>query len=236
MPNDTDIGGHINGFPATRASLVRAATSEHASARKQAVNDLIVAYWKPVYKYLRLRWQFSNEDAKDFTQAFFAVALEKEFFSRFDPRKARFRTFVRICLDGFVSKENRSANALKRGGSIEFQPFDFAGADGEISLHPRTANVDPEQFFRQEWLRGIFTLAVDDLRQLLHAAGKSGHFAVFERYDLANAESGASVTYAQLAIEYKLPTTQITNYLACARREFRRLVLERIRSSTGSDE
>ena len=51
--------------------------------------------------------------------------------------------------------------------------------------------------------------------------------------------SGGSVhriSYRQLAAEYHIPVSQVTNFLAFARSEFRRHVLERLRSTTGSDE
>src|SRR5439155_23302331 len=99
----------------TRGAGVRALARPDAPARKQAQDDLIAAYWKPIYKYIRIHWRAANEDAKDLTQAFFARALEKEFFRAFDPAKARFRTFVRLCVDGFVSKERRAAGTFKRG-------------------------------------------------------------------------------------------------------------------------
>jgi hypothetical protein len=58
---------------------------------------------------------------------------------------------------------------------------------------------------------------------------------VFERYDLAEADAGPRPTYQQLADEMDLPVTQITNYLAYARRELRRIVLERLRQISGTE-
>jgi hypothetical protein len=94
--------------------------------------------------------------------------------------------------------------------------------------------VDTEEFFRREWIRALFSDAIAALRHQCERAGKPVHFAVFERYDL-DAEGARSITYAQLAAELDIPVTQVTNYLAFARREFRRLVLERLREITGSD-
>ena len=56
------------------------------------------------------------EDAQDLTQEFFTRAFEREYLSRYDPAKARFRTFVRTCLDGFLANEDKAAARLKRGG------------------------------------------------------------------------------------------------------------------------
>ncbi len=235
MDSDTDLGGPA-AFPATRCSLVRATASADPGVRRQALDDLIAAYWKPVYKYLRIKWSLPNEDAKDLTQGFFARALEKDFFARYEAARARFRTYVRVCVDGFVAKEHRAGAALKRGGGVELLSLDFATADDELGRLAPVTHTDPDAFFRQEWLRGLFGLAVEDLRRECTASGKEVPFALFQRYDLDGAEAPERLTYAQLAGEFGLPVTQVTNHLAFARRRFRHLVLERLRAATGTEE
>jgi RNA polymerase sigma factor (sigma-70 family) len=236
MDQDTDLGGPAAGFPATHCSLVRAATSADPAVRREALQGLACAYWKPVYKYVRIRWGLTNEDAKDLTQAFFLKAMEKGFFDGFDPARARFRTFVRLCVDGFVSKEVRAAGRLKRGGGRPILSLDFAAADGELVHQAPAVATDPEDFFRREWLRGLFGLAADDLRQHCADSGKSVSFALFERYDLEGPDAAAGLTYASLGREFGLSETQVTNYLAAARRTFRRFLLDRLRAATGSEE
>jgi RNA polymerase sigma factor (sigma-70 family) len=236
MDNDTDLGGPAVVFPATHCTLVRASGSADPRVRKQAQETLIAAYWKPVYKYIRVKWQFPNEDAKDLTQAFFAQAVEKKFFDRFDPAKARFRTFVRVCVDGFVAKEQRAATRLKRGGQIELLSLDFDAADGELRCQPPAQGVDSDDFFRQEWVRNLFALAVEDLRLHCAASDRNTHFALFERYDLEGPLAPEGPSYAQLGQELGLSATQVTNYLALARRQFRQFVLDRLRAATANEE
>ena len=60
------------------------------------------------------------------------------------------------------------------------------------------------------------------------------HLQLFERYDLENSDPKPS--YADLAKEFGLPPTDVTNYLAFARREFRRCVLDQLREMTASEE
>jgi RNA polymerase sigma factor (sigma-70 family) len=215
---------------------VRAAGSADAAVRRQAQETLIAAYWKPIYKYIRFKWGITNEDAKDLTQAFFTRAVERDFFDRFDPARARFRTFVRVCVDGFVAKEHRAAGRLKRGGGIVQVSLNFAVADVELTRHAPCQGSDPDEFFRREWLRGLFAQAVDDLRQVCEASGKRVHFALFERYDLDGPDAAERLTYATLGEQFGLPATQVTNYLAFARRQFRELLLARLRASTGSED
>jgi DNA-directed RNA polymerase specialized sigma24 family protein len=83
-------------FPLTRRSVVRAAASADPETRRRGFETLVAAYWRPVYKYLRLKWRACGEDAEDLTQGFFARALEKGFFDRFDPgARASARTCAR---------------------------------------------------------------------------------------------------------------------------------------------
>jgi RNA polymerase sigma factor (sigma-70 family) len=236
MDNDTDVGGAAAVFPATQCSLVRAAASRDPAVRKEAQENLIAAYWKPIYKYIRLKWNAINEDAKDWTQAFFVLAMEKGFFDRFDPTRARFRTFVRLCVDGFVANEQRAARRLKRGGQQQVLSLDFEGADGELCHQRLAPGTDPDDILYKEWVRSLFALAVEDLGRHCEASDRKAHFALFERYDLEGPESAALLTYARLAKQFGLSETQVTNYLAYARRQFRQCLLGRLRAATGSDE
>ena len=236
MDKDTEIGGAVGRFPATRHSVVVAVRSSNPDERRRAYDALIAAYWKPVYKYLRIKWQASSEDAKDLTQEFFARAMEKSFFNRYDSGRARFRTFLRTCLDGFVANERKAAGRLKRGGGLGFVSLDFETAEGEFRRHEPAADLDLDEYFHREWIRSFFGVVVDGLRESCRAAGKSLQFDVFRRYDLDAADGGERPTYQQLADEFGIAATDVTNYLAWARREFRRLVLERLRELCGSDE
>ncbi len=71
----TGIGGPGGKFPTTQWSAIAALTGGEPDQRKIALEAVINLYWKPVYKYLRIRWRKSNEDAKDLTQSFFARAI-----------------------------------------------------------------------------------------------------------------------------------------------------------------
>jgi RNA polymerase sigma factor (sigma-70 family) len=218
-------------FPSTRRSAVVAAGSQDAGERRRGFEALVEAYWKPIYKLVRLQWQYSAEDAADLTQGFFARAMEKDFFRGYDPAKGTFRTFLRACLEGFVANERKSVSRLKRGGDARMLSLDFASAEGELFEHPPAPGASPDELFQREWVRSLFTLALEDLRKDCEARGKQVPFQLFERYDL-----DADSSYAHLAAEFGLPVTTVTNHLAWSRREFRKRLLARLREITGGDE
>lgn len=233
MDPDTSIGGPGSAFPETRHSAILNLRSNDAGLRECASEALIAAYWKPAYKYIRVRWNQSNEDAKDLTQAFFARTLEREFFRAYDPAKARFRTYLRACLDAFVSNTNKAAGRLKRGGHLRAVPLDFESAEGEHRRHQiASSEPSPEEYFHREWVRNLFSLAVEDLKRESNERGRELPFRLFERYDL---NDGDRPTYDGLALEFGIPATTVTNHLAALRRRLRQLVLERIRETTASE-
>ena len=226
MTDDTSLGGGRDQFPATRLSGIAAAGSHDLKERQRAYESLIAAYWKPVYKTIRLKWNKSNEDAKDLTQGFFTQVMEKGFFDRYDPTKARFRTFLRTCLDRFLSNEEKAARRIKRGGDATMVSLDFDGAEEELKK-TELATLDAiDTYFEAEWVRSLFSLSLAGLQAELEANGKVIHFRLFERYALDDSGVSQEINYQELAKEYGLTVSQITNYLALARREFRRIVLD----------
>jgi RNA polymerase sigma factor (sigma-70 family) len=191
-----------------------------------------------VYKYIRLRWNRPPEDAQDLTQGFFAELLERELLDKFDPLKSRLRTYLRLCVDSFVINQEKAARTQKRGGHSVHLALDFAGAENELGA----ATINPaaipspdslEEFFEKEWIRSLFALAVEELRKLCEARERERTFRLFEEYDL---EGNENISYEKLAQEYGIPVTDVTNALAWARREFRRIALENLREISGSEE
>ncbi len=200
-----------------------------------ALELLMTAYWPAVYKYLRLRWNRDAESAADLTQSFFLIALEKDYFSSYEPEKARFRTFIRLCLDRYVAKADRDASRLKRGGGSEHLSLDFEGIEAEVS-RDAGGSTSPEEFFEREWIRTLLSTSLEQLREQTKESGKQLQFRIFEQYDLVQEESRERPSYRALADEHNLRVETVTNYLAAMRRSLRAIVLTRLREMTASDE
>jgi RNA polymerase sigma factor (sigma-70 family) len=228
----------VDRFPPTRRSVIEAVGSIDAEERKRALESLCAAYWRPIYKYIRLRWNRPAEEAQDLTQGFFVEVLERGLLEKFNAKKGRLRTYLRVCVDSLVSNEDKAGRRQKRGGNIAHVALDFAAAEEELG----GAVMDPaaipspeslEEFFEKEWLRSLFSLAVEELRKFCNARGRERSFRLFEAYDL---DGNDKVSYEQLARDYAIAVTDVTNALAWARREFREIALERLRELCGSEE
>lgn len=225
-------------FPPTRWSVVAAARSNDPDQRTRALDALFAAYWKPVYKYIRLKYSKDPDESQDLTQGVFIELLERDLLSRFDPEKSRLRTYIRLCVDSFVLNEIKHSGRLKRGGDVVHLAIDFPAAEGELAIQ----TIDPgsipspdnfEEFFEKEWIRNLFTVAVEDLKRICAERNRQTAFELFDAYDLAENEA---VSYAELTAAHGVSITEVTNQIAWARREFRRVAKQRLRELCSSDE
>jgi RNA polymerase sigma factor (sigma-70 family) len=221
-------------FPSTRHSVVDAVRSPDQAARTHGLERLATAYWQPIYSYLRLRWRKSHEAASDLTQELFVQVIERDLLGRFDPARARLRTYLRVCVDGLAGNQAKAATRLKRGGGTLTLSFDFEAARAALEQAASQSVASPEECFEQEWSRSIFALALERFRALCRESGRATHLALFELRDL---ESGPDPrpTYAELAERFGINQSAVTNWLAAARRDFRRCVLDTLRELTASE-
>jgi RNA polymerase sigma factor (sigma-70 family) len=220
-------------YPTTRHSLVAAAGAPDRTARAAAVEALIRLYWRPAYGRLRIKWRLQPADAEDRVQEFFAGLLDGEVFAGYEPARARFRTYLRTCLDRFAAKAHRDEHRLKRGGGTTPLSLDFAAVERELD-QTGTAG-DPDTWFDREWVRALLSHAVEELRQATRGTPRAIRFEVLEAYDLHPEDEGTRPGYREIAERFDIPLTQVTNHLAWARRELRRLALARLAEVTGSD-
>ena len=222
-------------FPGTRLSVVERTRSGDEETRRIALGAIVDAYWKPAYKYLRVKWSLDPDQAADLTQEFFAAALEKEVVEKYEPSRARFRTYLRMCLDGFASNARKAERRLKRGGGVTLVPLDFETAEGEIATYEPAVDADVDELFYREWIRALLERSVEDLRRHAEAAGRPEMFEVFKRYELRE-DADARPTYTAIAAALNLTSATVTNHLAAMRKQFRKIVLDRLRDLTSSEE
>lgn len=232
-PNmDTELGGSGGErFPVTPWSAIIRAGKADPGARAAALERLLTAYWRPIYVYVRRKWNRSNEDSKDLTQAFVAHILEKDLFSAADKARGRFRALLRTSLENFLRNQYAESQALMRGGGRKIHSLEMAMEnEGEV---PVPDEGSPEDVFRTEWVRAIFSRAVDQLRREYDAKGKQVYRKVFERYQFGGEEG---LSYETVAKEFGLKIWDVTNYLADARRRLREIITEQVKEYCVSDD
>jgi hypothetical protein len=211
-------------------SVLRALRSDNISDRSRAFDLILVTFWKAVYKHVRRQWTRPSEEAKTLTLAFFSRVMQAGFFDRYDPKSKRLRTFLREEVDTFVSAT---------GGAVpgtESLDLNFREAEEDLTLHPANEQIPAEELFDSEWVRNVFTLAIEQLHNSLESQGKSIHFKLFQRYDLQDRSGGEEVSLEQVAQEFSLPLSDVAMYLNDSRQLLRANILNLLRSFTSSDD
>lgn len=222
---DTLIGGNHRDFPTTIWSSIFE-TGDRASARfREKVERLLTRYWKPIYRTIRITWGRSNEDAKDLTQAFFAMICEDDFFERFCPAKGRFRSFIKAALAHFMVDQEKARNRIKRGGGKHILSLD--AAEDTTPLEPEDANATPEAILDREWADTLLEESIDEMRKCLSREDHALWFKVYEAIDLAPSDEG-KVTYRDAGKKLGITESDVTHYLHAARRRLRSILIQRI--------
>ena len=209
-------------FPATRWSVVLAATRKDAPESAAALEAICRAYWYPLYAFVR-RSGHSPHDAQDLTQEFFCRLLAQRWLAEADPAKGKLRTFLIVALKHFISKEWRRASARKRGGGIAPVQIDTVFAESQFATDPQ--QLAPDETFDQQWALTLLQLTVDRLRAEFANAGKPGDFDRLK--DCLMADRGA-IDYA--AVAHKLTVKEGAARVAVhrLRKRFREIYREEI--------
>lgn len=160
-------------FATTRWTLVLQAGSSTPSAAA-ALEQLCRTYWFPLFSFVRRRG-LPPHDAEDLIQSFFSFLLEKNIFTRADPERGRFRTFLLRALQNFQANERARAGTLKRGGGVAFLSFDELQAEARYQSEPST-EISPERLYDKKWATSLLDRVLQILRQDYTAAGKGPLF------------------------------------------------------------
>lgn len=211
-------------FPPTRHSVLDDLRGADAGRRRTAQEALARAYLGPVQTYLALHWRRSAEEARELAQEFFRSVVERGLLESYDARRARLRTYLRLCVDALVRNADVAAQREKRGGGAVSVPL-------EEMPEGMPAGESPDALFEREWRRSVFSLAVDRTRAHLLEQGKAQHWAVLEGFDLGRLD-GLRPSYAELGAQLGISVSDVTNRLSHARRTLRSMTLEVLRELT----
>lgn len=227
---DTSLGGAGRQFPDTTWGLISHLRATDSERRREGLEVLCQRYWKPIYRYLRIAWTRSNEDAKDLTQAFLAWLLQGDALVRYVPERGSFRGYLKVILSRFVKDEAEARRALKRGGGVRIVPLDDAH---EIAADPH--GDDPELVFDRSWALSVAQQAVDRVREEFSTSGREIPFRAYEAYDLRPAQERP--TYTEVAAQLGIKESDVRNHLYAVRQR----ITEEIRSEllktvTGQEE
>jgi RNA polymerase sigma-70 factor (ECF subfamily) len=125
------------GFHTTHWTVVVAASAGDGTKMREALSNLCVTYWYPLYAFIRRRGS-SPHDAEDLTQEFFCRFLERNGLASVRPEAGKFRSFLLACLKNFLANERERLGA-PRGGGSRLLPLDAGDAEARYQLEPPTS-------------------------------------------------------------------------------------------------
>ncbi len=228
---ETSIGGEARAFPETLWTVVLRAQDPSSPECREALNQLVRAYWKPVYYFLRHRG-YPREHSKDLTQEFFATFLEKDYVRQFDRAKGRFKTFILVTLKHFLTKQMDRETAQKRGGNARFFGGDFDEAERQLGPQLKSAS-DPERAFTRQWAVSLLQRAMSRLQAECQTQGREIYLRLLGEHLSAAPDEGS---YKELAQKLGLSEGDVRNYLYRIRTRLRQLILQAIREYVADDE
>ena len=211
------------------SSSIFAAQHGSQPERAKALEHIVAAHWKPLYKYLRAQYNISQTEAWTIALNFLARVQEADFFNTFNPAKYPVREFIRENLDQFA------ATPLARNAIAPSPSFDFPGAEAEFQTDHREPGQSAKEYYESEWVRNLFTLAVEELHTRLTSEGKGGDFSLFLKHDLQDRTGSERVGLEDLASELSMPLAEAMTSLAKTRQRFQGIVTDLIRSFTASE-
>lgn len=191
MNTDGPTGSAI--FATTHWSVVLAAADQQSPEATAALERLCQTYWYPLYAYVRRRG-YSDHDAEDLTQAFFAHLLERQSFERLSPTKGKFRSFLLASLTYFLGDQFDRASAQKRGGGRSVVSFEAQAAEERFRIEP-VDGCSPDKLFERRWALTLLDQVLARLKDEYTASGKAEQFERLYAY-LLNAGNSS---YAEAA-------------------------------------
>jgi len=230
----TSIGGDQRGFQTTHWTAIEQVRAGQPSHAQALIGELLKAYWKPVYCYLRHRG-FGNEEAKDLTQDFFQeVVLGRDLIQLADRAKGRFRTLLLRALDRFLISVNRKQTARKRIPPEKLVPLE------DERLHELPAEIGPldgEDAFNYAWVSQLLDRMLADVKAECLRQGMAVHWDLFyERVLRPILEDREPPPLAQLCARYGIKeATKVSNMIFAVKRRFQSALKRHLRQSVAHD-
>lgn len=219
----------VSTFATTHWSVVLQAGEERTAQGQAALETLCRTYWFPLFAFLR-RKGHTEADAKDLTQQFFALLLERRDFQTVDARKGKFRTFLLTSLTHFLSNERDRAQAAKRGGGKIIISLDALPPEQFQRYEPAT-DLAPDKLFDQRWAMALLETAVARLQAEMATAGKAD---VFEQLKVFLTTEPREGEYAAAATRLGCASASVAVMVHRLRQRYRELVRAEVANTVSS--
>jgi DNA-directed RNA polymerase specialized sigma24 family protein len=220
------IGGNAHHGPAafttTHWSVVLEAQGESPAAQ-EALEKLCRTYWRPIYGFVR-RQGVAPEEAKDLTQGFFALLLERRDFDAVRKEKGRLRSYLLTSLRHFLTNERNRAMAIKRGEGQRLIPLEDVHERERAGFEP-SETLAADQIYERRWALSVLDHVMGRLGNEYRAAS---NIALFERLQKSLTDEPDRPSPADTAREFGMTDSAVRQASCRLRQRYRELLREEI--------
>ncbi len=222
-------------FPPDPSEEIRRVRGDDEQQRKESLEALASAYWKPIYAYLRKKG-FDNEKAKDLTQGFLMdFLMTRQRILRFNPEMCHFRSFLLVALKNYTT-----SCAGKRRTSQWAEQWRIWGLDGSFedeTIEPEDEGT-PEQAFHYSWACSLLDAVLKQVQIICELSGQDTHWHLFYEWLIKPALEGThSPTLSELAKRHGVHSPEmVSGKIVIVRCTARRALREAISRETREPE
>jgi RNA polymerase sigma factor (sigma-70 family) len=226
MTSQTASGGDAHHGPAafttTHWTVVLEAQGESPAAQ-EALEKLCRTYWRPIYGFIR-RQGVDPEEAKDLTQGFFALLLERRDLDAVRQEKGRLRSYLLTSLKHFLTNERNREMAIKRGARQHLIPLEDL-RDRERIGFETSETLAADQIYERRWARSVLDQVLARLEEDYRA---SGNVQLFDRLQKSLTDEPDRVSPADTARELGTTESAVRQASYRLRLRYRQLLREEI--------
>jgi RNA polymerase sigma factor (sigma-70 family) len=209
-------------FTTTHWSVVLAAQGPSPAA-EDALEKLCRTYWRPIYGFVR-RHGVEPEEAKDLTQGFFALLLERRDLNTVRQEKGRLRSYLLASLKHFLANEHNRAIAIKRGEGQRLIPLEDLGKRERVGFESADT-LAADQIYERRWALAVLDQVLARLGDQYRAAG---HSQLFDRLQKSLTDEPDRPLPADIAHELGMTENAVRQASYRMRQRYRQLLHEEI--------
>jgi RNA polymerase sigma-70 factor (ECF subfamily) len=228
VTSPTAIGGEAHhgqaAFPTTHWSVVLAAQSRSPAAQ-EALEKLCRMYWQPIYGFVR-RQGVGSEEAKDLTQGFFALLLERRNLNAVRQEKGRLRSYLLASLKYFLANEHNRATAIKRGAGQQLIPLEDLRERERVGYEP-SETLAADQIYERRWALSVLEQVLVRLRKEYRAAGPTSA-GLFDQLEKSLTDEPDRPSPADTAEEFGMTVSAVRQASYRLRQRYRQVLREEV--------
>jgi RNA polymerase sigma-70 factor (ECF subfamily) len=192
-------------------------------AAEEALEKLCRTYWPPIYAFVR-REGTDAEEAKDLTQGFFALLLERRDFDTVRKEKGRLRSYLLTSLKHFLANERSRAMAIKRGKGQRLISLDQLHEPERGGFEPADS-VTADQIYERRWAMTVLNQVLSRLEQEYQAASR---MELFDRLQKTFTDEPDRSSQVEIARELGMTENAVNQAFHRFRQRYRELLREEV--------